>query len=109
MDMNEYQIMTRRTSPKLGRDVLDYLVNFSMGLSGESGEITDHVKKLVFQGHDLDAEAMAYELGDIMYYVARFADVLGYELSEIASMNQEKLFKRYPDGFSVEASRNRKE
>nr|WP_233711348.1 nucleoside triphosphate pyrophosphohydrolase family protein [Lederbergia citrisecunda] len=80
-----------------------------MGLSGESGEITDHIKKVVFQGHDLDPEAMAYELGDIMYYVARFADVLGYQLSDITEMNQEKLFKRYPDGFSKEASRNRKE
>lgn len=107
MNLNEYQEHTKRTSPELGSDQYPYLINFAMGLSGESGEVTDHIKKVAFQGHDLDEDAMAYELGDILYYVARFADVLGYDLEQIAKMNQDKLLKRYPNGFSEEASRNR--
>ncbi len=107
MKANDFQIKCRRTSPKLGRDKLPYLVNFSMGLSGEAGEVTDHIKKVAFQGHELDEENVAYELGDLMYYVAMTADMIGYTLEEIMQMNQEKLAIRYPDGFSEEASRDR--
>lgn len=80
-----------------------------MGLSGESGEVTDHIKKVAFQGHDLDKEEIAKELGDVLWYVARTADSIGYKLEDIAEMNVKKLRKRYPNGFSEEASRNRVE
>jgi NTP pyrophosphatase (non-canonical NTP hydrolase) len=105
---DQYQEATNRTSPPLD-DEIGCMVNFSMGLSGESGEITDYVKKVVFQGHPLKKEKIAEELGDLLWYVARMASLLGYDLSEIAQMNIEKLKKRYPDGFSVEASVNRVE
>jgi NTP pyrophosphatase (non-canonical NTP hydrolase) len=106
MKFNEYQEATNRTSPAFD-DEIGCMVNFAMGLSGESGEITDYVKKVVFQGHPLKKEKIAEELGDLLWYVARMASLLGYDLSEIAQMNIEKLKKRYPDGFSVEASVNR--
>jgi NTP pyrophosphatase (non-canonical NTP hydrolase) len=107
MNFNEYQINTRRTEPDLGNKKLPYLNNYAMGLSGESGEVTDHMKKVLFQGHKLDEEDMAYELGDLLFYTARFADVLGYDLSEIAKMNERKLKNRFPDGFTTERSVNR--
>jgi NTP pyrophosphatase (non-canonical NTP hydrolase) len=106
MKMNEYQEHTSRTSPKID-DVIGCLINFSMGLSGESGEVTDHIKKVAFQGHNLDVQEIAKELGDIMWYVARSADAIGYDLETIAKMNVEKLKKRYPEGFSADASVNR--
>lgn len=108
MNFNEYQQETRRTAPKID-DMLGCLVNFSMGLSGESGEVTDHIKKVVFQGHDLNREEIAKELGDILWYLARAADTIGYTLEEIAIMNVNKLRKRYPNGFSEKASKNRVE
>lgn len=108
MNFNEYQQETRRTAPKID-DTLGCLVNFSMGLSGESGEVTDHIKKVVFQGHDLNREEIAKELGDILWYLARAADTIGYTLEEIAIMNVNKLRKRYPNGFSEKASKNRVE
>jgi NTP pyrophosphatase (non-canonical NTP hydrolase) len=108
MNFNEYQKETRRTAPSID-DVLGCLVNFSMGLSGESGEVTDHIKKVAFQGHSLDVEKVAKELGDVLWYVARTADTIGYDLDTIATMNIEKLRKRYPNGFSTEASVNRSE
>lgn len=108
MNFNEYQQATDRTSPAFD-DEIGCMVNFAMGLSGEAGEITDYVKKVVFQGHSLEKERIAEELGDLLWYVARMSSLLGYDLSKIAQMNIKKLEKRYPEGFSVEASVNRSE
>ena len=41
-----------------------------------------------------DKEAMAYELGDVLWYLANAANDLGYTLSEIGEMNLEKLADR---------------
>lgn len=84
-------------------------MNAVLGLNGEAGEIADHVKKAVFHGHTLDHVALAKELGDILWYVAQAATASGFGLDEIAAMNIEKLRKRYPEGFSSEASINRAE
>ena len=50
---------------------------------------------------------LALELGDILYYLSIMAHELGYTLQDIAEMNIAKLAKRYPDGFSREASQAR--
>jgi len=49
------------------------------------------------------------ELGDILWYVAVYAHDIGVDLEEVAERNIEKVAKRYPNGFSAEASINRKE
>jgi NTP pyrophosphatase (non-canonical NTP hydrolase) len=41
-----------------------------------------------------DADAMAAELGDVLWYLARAAAELDYHLSTIAEMNVEKLKSR---------------
>lgn len=80
-----------------------------MGLSGEAGEAIDLMKKTLFQGHKVDREHMAKELGDIAWYLALAADAIGYDLETVFQMNIEKLKTRYPNGFEVERSLNRKE
>ena len=80
-----------------------------MGLSGEAGEATDILKKVLFQGHMLDEEHVALELGDICWYLALAADAIGYDLETIMQMNIDKLKARYPNGFEVEKSVHRKE
>ena len=102
MTGNEYQKAALRTA---GSDNL--LLNGVMGLCGESGECIDRVKKYTFQGHALDANHLAEELGDVMWYVAVTAAGIGYELEDILKMNVEKLKERYPDGFEKERSINR--
>ena len=89
---------------------LTLLNNASLGLAGESGEIADHVKKVMFHGHPLDdatRDKIAKELGDILWYCAMGAKGIGFGLAEIATMNIDKLKKRYPEGFSTENSLNR--
>lgn len=79
----------------------------ALGLSGETGEVTDHVKKWYGQGHDLDRNHLAEELGDICYYVAVTAEAIGWKLDDILEYNKKKLEKRYPDGFDTQRSLHR--
>ena len=106
MTVNEYQKLAMTT---LNRDLSqkDILINAVMGLCGESGEATDIVKKHLFQGHDLDKEKLAKELGDIAWYLAEAATALNIDLDDIFAANIEKLRKRYPEGFDASRSINR--
>ena len=108
MEINEYQKLAMVTlNPEL--DKKDVLINGVMGLCGESGEAIDIVKKHLAQGHELDKEKLAKELGDVAWYLAETATAIGYDLEDIFQMNIDKLKKRYPEGFSVEKSVNRNE
>ena len=103
MEANEYQRLAMTTlNPAL--DKKDVLINSVMGLCGEAGEAIDIVKKWLAQGHDLDKEHLAKELGDIAWYLAEAATALDLPLDVILEGNIEKLKKRYPDGFKTKDS-----
>lgn len=78
-----------------------------IGLQTESSESFDILKKTLFQGHMLNKEHIADELGDVAWYLAIAADAIGYELEDILLMNVAKREERYPDGFSTKQSLNR--
>ena len=106
MEINEYQKLAMTTlNPAL--DEKDVLINGVMGLCGEAGEAIDIVKKHLAQGHELDKAHLAKELGDIAWYLAETATVIGYSLEDILQMNLDKLKTRYPEGFEVKKSLNR--
>ena len=110
MTINEYQKEALRTdSGKITLANEGRLTNGLMGLNGEAGEAIDILKKHLFQGHELDCEHLAKELGDVAWYLAVTADALGYTLEEILAMNVQKLRARYPDGFDSDKSVHRKE
>jgi NTP pyrophosphatase (non-canonical NTP hydrolase) len=111
MTINEYQTEALKTASGMNHDSEDdMLLNGVLGLTGEAGECADMVKKYRFQGHELDKEHMAKELGDVSWYIALAAHAIGYTLEDIFKMNIEKLRKRYPDGvFDVEHSLHRQE
>lgn len=103
MTINEYQALAMTTlNPELSKK--DVLINSVMGLCGESGEAIDIVKKWMAQGHELDKEHLAKELGDIAWYLAEAATALEIPLESILQANIEKLKKRYPDGFETKRS-----
>lgn len=83
------------------------LVNASLGITGEAGEIADHIKKVVFHGHELDREYLLKECGDELWYLAEITSRLNNKLSNVAAMNINKLAKRYPNGFDEDKSINR--
>lgn len=103
MKINEYQKLAMTTlNPALSKK--DVLINSVMGLCGESGEAIDIVKKWLAQGHELDREHLANELGDIAWYLAEAATALDLDLEDILQANIDKLKKRYPDGFETKRS-----
>lgn len=79
----------------------------SLGLAGESGEVTDLVKKLVYHKHPHDKEEFRKELGDVLWYWTAMCLSLGLEPNEVMEANAEKLRERYPNGFESERSINR--
>ncbi|MDY4669889.1 MAG: nucleoside triphosphate pyrophosphohydrolase family protein [Oliverpabstia sp.] len=108
MNVNEYQKLAMVTlNPELNKK--DVLINSVMGLCGEAGEAIDIVKKWMAQGHELDKEHLAKELGDIAWYLAEAATAIDMSLEDIFQANLDKLKKRYPDGFEIQKSLARAE
>ena len=108
LTLREYQAAAART---INGDLCkrEQLINMSLGLAGETGEVVDAMKKSLFHGHDLDAWELCEELGDLLWYIAGISGTLGVGLDLLGQRNVDKLKHRYPDGFSVERSRNRDE
>lgn len=107
MDINDYQQFAMRTASKGG--TVDQLLAGALGLIGEAAEVSEHIKKFMFHGHELDPDLIADEVGDVLWYAALLADTIKIDLSTIALRNITKLQKRYPEGFSAERSVNRGE
>ena len=95
-----------------GADV-PHLLTAALGLTAESGEFTEVVKKILLQGKPYNEDNvfhMKRELGDICWYLAQACMALDTTFDEIIEMNVEKLKARYPGGeFDVHKSENRKE
>lgn len=114
MTLNAYQRAASRTggSDLQPGNTLKGLSCAALGLTGEAGEVADIVKKVVHHRHPLDGaarEKLIKELGDVLWYVAHAASVLGVTLDHVAAVNVAKLRARYPEGFSPERSINRVE
>ena len=109
MTINQYQKEAMRTASGMNYKNHGMLMNAALGICGEGGEVADLVKKATFQGHTLDKEHIAKELGDVAWYIAVGAQAIGYDLETILQMNVDKLKARYPTGFSTDRSLYRAE
>ena len=95
-----------------GADI-PHLLTAALGLTAESGEFTEVVKKIILQGKPYNEDNvfhMKRELGDICWYIAQACMALDTTFDEIIEMNVDKLKARYPGGeFNVHKSENRAE
>lgn len=108
------QLMRRITDLEVEQDAdVPRLLTAALGLTAESGEFTEVVKKIILQGKPYNEENvfhMKRELGDICWYLAQACMALDTTFDEVIEMNVEKLKARYPGGeFDVHFSENRKE
>ena len=106
-------LLTRMNKLELEDDCnLSQLLTAALGLTAESGEFTEIVKKIILQGKPYNEDNvfhMKRELGDICWYIAQACMALDTTFDEIIEMNVDKLKKRYPGGeFNVHQSENRK-
>lgn len=88
------------------------VLNSACGLSSETGEIMELVKKIFFQGKEVTPENhyhMEREMGDIFFYWVNMCRALNLDPEKVIQENVDKLTARYPDGkFKIEHSENRK-
>ena len=70
MELNQYQTLAMRTDSSY-KNSKDRLLNGLMGLNGEAGEAIDVAKKHLFQGHELDYDLLAEEIGDVLWIIFR--------------------------------------
>ena len=106
-------LLTRMNKLELEDDCnLPQLLTAALGLTAESGEFSEVVKKIILQGKPYNEDNvfhMKRELGDICWYIAQACMALDTTFDEIIEMNVDKLKKRYPGGeFNVHQSENRK-
>jgi NTP pyrophosphatase (non-canonical NTP hydrolase) len=95
MDFNTYQHQAHRTAVY---PVNEAFVYTALGLVGEAGEYANKVKKTLRRDPMIPGpEAMADELGDVLWYLAECANAIGYSLDDIARVNLLKLQRRYEE------------
>src|SRR5437867_3395781 len=98
MTFDDYQKKALATA--IDNDV--ELMHRALGLAGEAGEVASKLTKwLRDHKHDeskLDKEALAKELGDVLWFTATLADYLGFSLNKIAEDNIKKLSDRQKRG-----------
>jgi NTP pyrophosphatase (non-canonical NTP hydrolase) len=110
MDAHDYQLAANRTLGLKDRELTHadrLIILCALGLGGEAGEVVDVVKKWLFHGHDYDQVKIIAEMGDVAYYLANLATLLGFTLSDVFEANEAKVRARYPDGFDSQRSIHR--
>ena len=98
MNLNEYQLEAKRSSKvDMDRDP-DNVITFmllGLGISAESGEVADEIKKFVRDKpgflDDQWINNITEELGDVLWYLSQIAHFLQVDLEDVAIMNLHKL------------------
>lgn len=122
MDMLQYQQEAQNTksssfdapyrfigegTEKMTVEQLQDILHASIGIATEAGEFLDPFKKAMFYGKHIDLVNLDEEVGDLLWYIAIYAEARGKTIPELASMNNRKLKQRFPDKFTQEAALNR--
>ena len=110
MTLDDYQKKALKTVLSSDDEFKD-LLHWVLGINGEAGEIAEKVKKIIRdKGGKVsaaDKAEMAKEIGDVLWYLAVFADHLGLSFDTIAQANLDKLQSRQARGVLGGAGDNR--
>ena len=100
---------------RLGRETeieWSQLLTASVGMQAESGEFSEVIKKIIFQGKPFTEDERFHlkrELGDVLWYWVQGCTALGYTPQQVMEENIRKLESRYPNGVEVARSEHRKQ
>lgn len=116
MTPNEYQkesigtalLNYRRLSEKLTNSH-QQILHAHLGLSSETGEIGDAIKKHFIYGRPLDYDNLKEECGDLLWYIALMLSACGYTMESCMEDNIQKLKIRYPEKFTERDAMERKD
>lgn len=110
MTFDEYQKKALTTVLSTDDQFKD-LLHWVLGINGESGEIAEKVKKIIRDKKGVvseeDKKELAKEIGDVLWYLAVFAEELGVQLEDVAAQNLDKLQSRKQRGVLSGSGDNR--
>lgn len=92
---------------RVGNKHLLRLIHASLGLTTETAEIADAIKKHMMYGKPLDETNLLEEVGDVLWYANVLLNEIGASFDEAMAANIRKLKKRYPQGFTEQSAINR--
>jgi NTP pyrophosphatase (non-canonical NTP hydrolase) len=102
-EVSDYDPVVKRLSDAKMARILHGII----GISTESGELLDAIKKHLMYGKPLDEVNIKEEVADCFWYMAILADTLGFSFEEIQERNIAKLKARFGDKFTEESAINR--
>ena len=93
--LDNYQMFTPTTAiyPHANTGDTMELMYLACGLTGEAGEVAEKIKKR-FRDNAFDADELAKELGDVMYYLSQISNAINRPLTQIVIQNRDKLIDR---------------
>jgi len=74
------------------------LVENTLGLVGEAGEVAEKVKKFLRDNKRVDSTDIVKELGDVIFYATALANYFGSDLRKVIEVNIVKLDGRVARG-----------
>lgn len=99
-----YKAALRTINPSLTtNDVKHHALHL---IASECGEIHGLYQK-TYQGHELNKDRVMDEIGDLCWGLMELCFAEHIDPQEVLEYNIDKLYKRFPDGFSAERSVNR--
>jgi NTP pyrophosphatase (non-canonical NTP hydrolase) len=98
MEINEFARMSKDRAVKNDPDGLFDWKYYVVALAGESGEIANHLKKILRGDHALDTDELAEEVADAVTYGFLLLSTLGVDPEKVLLDKYEKVNKRIAAG-----------
>jgi len=83
------------------------LVENTLGLVGEAGEVAEKIKKLLRDSSKINSDEIVKELGDVVFYATALANYFSSDLTEVLQTNMDKLNSRARRGVIKGSGDNR--
>ena len=114
MTFDEYQKIAITTDMFVGKmnSVTDpAFLEKAFGLSGEAGEVSEKLKKIIRDKNGVlnedDRAEIIKEFGDVLWYISALSHYLGVSLDKVAAQNLEKVLSRKARGKTTGSGDNR--
>tara|TARA_R110000823_G_scaffold145182_1_gene275347 strand:- start:219 stop:578 length:360 start_codon:yes stop_codon:yes gene_type:complete len=83
------------------------LVENTLGLVGEAGEVAEKIKKMLRDSTKVTPDDIIKELGDVVFYATALANYFNSDLTEVLQTNMDKLNSRAKRGVIKGSGDNR--
>ena len=97
-DMKTLQGYSEWVERKIVTEPKDRLVENTLGLMGEAGEVAEKIKKRIRDDTKVSPDAILSELGDVLFYTTALANYYNFNLASVIAQNMFKLDGREARG-----------